>query len=81
VTPHQTTVLKLLDSYLQSSEIDLGPREKVKAVVFLCQSFFQLATWAGESMQKVLGLKSEQGKGKVRMKRCKEQDTGTETSE
>lgn len=58
VSPHQTTLLKLLDSYLQPSqerELAVDSSELRELSDFLIKQFFLLATYTQHSIQRALG--------------------------
>ncbi|KAJ2919512.1 hypothetical protein MD484_g885, partial [Candolleomyces efflorescens] len=62
ITPHQTTLLKLVDSYLQSIQLDISTTPEVAILQthvslgpFLAKRFFTLSNYAQTSMQKALG--------------------------
>ena len=58
VTPHQTTLLKLLDSYLQPSQthnVALGNKALTKLCSMLTSEFFALAIYAQQAIVRALG--------------------------
>ncbi|KAJ2934873.1 hypothetical protein H1R20_g2233, partial [Candolleomyces eurysporus] len=62
ITPHQTTLLKLVDSYLQSIQLDISTTPEVAILQthvslgpFLAKRFFTLSNYAQTAMQKALG--------------------------
>lgn len=52
IAPHQTTLLKLLDSYLQSSEESMIPGQLCS---MLSETFFGLSSYAQEAIRRALG--------------------------
>ncbi|KAF9531749.1 spinocerebellar ataxia type 10 protein domain-containing protein [Crepidotus variabilis] len=71
ITPHQTTLLKLIDSYLQSTQLNpplAAPTPSHKQLEmlmwsahinlgpFLAKRFFELSEYAQESMMRALGM-------------------------
>ncbi|OSX62386.1 hypothetical protein POSPLADRAFT_1056980 [Postia placenta MAD-698-R-SB12] len=55
ITPHQTTLLKILDSYLQTSPSDQQAHISGTLVQMLISIFFTLSTYAQEAIQRSLG--------------------------
>lgn len=62
ITPHQTTLLKLVDSYLQSIQLDITTTSEVDVLQthvslgpFLAKRFFTLSNYAQIAMQRALG--------------------------
>lgn len=63
VTPHQTTLLKLVDSYLQSTQVD-PPSSQIPDILkthmslgsFLAKRFFTLSEYAQRAMHRSLGM-------------------------
>ncbi|KAJ6504882.1 spinocerebellar ataxia type 10 protein domain-containing protein [Mycena vitilis] len=64
ITPHQTTLLKLVDSYLQAARLTGTPTTPqgtplyTKLRPMLAKSFFSLSTYAQHSIRNSLGLSS-----------------------
>ncbi|KAJ7626436.1 spinocerebellar ataxia type 10 protein domain-containing protein [Mycena polygramma] len=64
ITPHQTTLLKLVDSYLQAARLSGTPTTPqgtplyTKLRPMLAKSFFSLSTYAQHSIRNSLGLSS-----------------------
>ncbi|KAF5316523.1 hypothetical protein D9619_006383 [Psilocybe cf. subviscida] len=66
VTPHQTTLLKLVDSYLQSTQSNPASSAQIPEILriheslgtFLSKRFFTLSEFAQEAMRRSLGLVS-----------------------
>ncbi|KAJ7224451.1 spinocerebellar ataxia type 10 protein domain-containing protein [Mycena pura] len=62
ITPHQTTLLKLVDSYLQSTQLSPVPTTPqgtplyTKLRPMLAKTFFSLSAYAQKSIQNSLGL-------------------------
>ncbi|KAF6761575.1 spinocerebellar ataxia type 10 protein domain-containing protein [Ephemerocybe angulata] len=62
ITPHQTTLLKLVDSYLQSIQLDISTTAEVDVLQthvalgpFLAKRFFTLSNYAQAAMQRAIG--------------------------
>lgn len=62
ITPHQTTLLKLVDSYLQSIQLDISTTPEADVLQthvslgpFLAKRFFTLSNYAQTAMQRALG--------------------------
>ncbi|RXW23893.1 hypothetical protein EST38_g1948 [Candolleomyces aberdarensis] len=62
ITPHQTTLLKLVDSYLQAIQLDISMTPEVAILQthvslgpFLAKRFFTLSNYAQTAMQRALG--------------------------
>ena len=58
ITPHQTTLLKLLDSYLHSSEASMIHGQLCP---MLSETFFGLAAYAQRAIRRALGPKASDG--------------------
>lgn len=66
MTPHQTTLLKLVDSYLQSTQSNPASSAQIPEILriheslgtFLSKRFFTLSEFAQEAMRRSLGLVS-----------------------
>jgi hypothetical protein len=58
VSPNQIILLKLLDSYLESTEVDVDGCGKRELASTLSAAFCQLSTWACEAIRGALGLAS-----------------------
>lgn len=58
IAPHQTTLLKLLDSYLQSSEESMI---RGQLCPMLSQTFFGLSSYAQEAIRRALGPGASDG--------------------
>lgn len=63
VTPHQTTLLKLVDSYLQSTQVSPTSSQssdvlKIHEILgsFLAKRFFTMSEYAQKAMQRSLGM-------------------------
>ncbi|PPQ62894.1 hypothetical protein CVT24_006292 [Panaeolus cyanescens] len=63
ITPHQTTLLKLMDSYLQSNQVDMATDRLPEILkihesfgTFLAKRFFTLSANAQDSVRASLGL-------------------------
>jgi ataxin-10 len=62
ITPHQTTLLKLVDSYLQSIQLDISTTPEADVLQthvslgpFLAKRFFTLSNYAQTAMKRALG--------------------------
>ncbi|KAJ7623465.1 spinocerebellar ataxia type 10 protein domain-containing protein [Roridomyces roridus] len=70
ITPHQTTLLKLVDSYLQTAKLSPIPATPQGTSVYtklqpmLAKTFFSLSTYAQNSIQDSLGISPSTPKAK-----------------
>ncbi|KAF9005974.1 spinocerebellar ataxia type 10 protein domain-containing protein [Cyathus striatus] len=67
ITPHQTTLLKLVDSYLQANRLSAGSLSRSELIKlqnslgpFVTKCFFTLSTYAKQSVQRALGQPGSQ---------------------